>query len=119
MYDSVVVCSEFEIKEGKRPVLADMEQLQQRAKELGREAHSEVAAEHPGQPLPRETVTEDVLPTEVRAPAAARAWEAECQPENHAKAMSVQPPRFVKQDFSQRWCSRQVSMTLQAMGKAA
>lgn len=59
------VCSDFELKEGRRPVLADLEQLQSSAQLLGREAASQAAAEHPGTPLPREAVTEDILPTEV------------------------------------------------------
>lgn len=65
----VAVCADFELKEGRRPALADMEQLQGRAQQLGREAAAQVAAQHPGKPLPRETVTEDVLPVEVRATA--------------------------------------------------
>ncbi|CAL5222215.1 g4547 [Coccomyxa viridis] len=59
------VCSEFALKEGRPPVLADLEQLQSRAQQLGREAASQAAADHPGKPLPKETVSEDVLPTEV------------------------------------------------------
>ena len=65
MLPATAVCSEFELKEGRRPALADLEQLQERAQRLGREAASQAAAELPGKPLPREAVTEDVLPTEV------------------------------------------------------
>ena len=66
---AAAVCSEFELKEGRPPVLADLEQLQSRAQQLGREAASQAAADHPGKPLPKETVSEDVLPTEVRVAA--------------------------------------------------
>ena len=59
------VCSEFELKEGRRPVLADMERLQQRASELAQEARAQVAADNKGQPLPKDTIPDDVLPAEV------------------------------------------------------
>ena len=64
---SAAVCFEFELREGKRPALADMEALKQRARELAQEARAQAAAEHPGAPLPRDTITEDILPTEVCA----------------------------------------------------
>ena len=45
--------------------MADMDRLQHRARELAMEARAEVAAEHPGASLPKGTIPEDVLPTEV------------------------------------------------------
>ena len=59
------VCSEFELKEARRPVLADMERLQQRASKLAQEARAQVAADNKGQFLPKDTIPDDVLPAEV------------------------------------------------------
>ena len=59
------MCSEFELREGRRPALADADKLQHRARELALEARAEVAADYPRAPLPKGTIPEDVLPTEV------------------------------------------------------
>lgn len=74
------MCSEFELREGRRPALADADKLQHRARELVLEARAEVAAEHPGTPLPKGTIPEDVLPTEVSV--ARQHWA--CLPGHHS-----------------------------------
>ena len=78
------VCSEFELREGRRPALADADKLQHRARELALEARAEAAAEHPGAPLPKGTIPEDLLPTEVSAVCQHCACTPACLPAHHS-----------------------------------
>ena len=59
------MCADFESHTGRFPTTEDLPALQQRARELAADARAAAAADANGGPLPRDLISEDVMPAGV------------------------------------------------------